>query len=325
MNHLTGILKRNHLLQKFEDPRVTATGARRASVRMNALYTLWFNTGTLCNLTCGSCFIESSPTNDRLVYLSAAEVKVFLDEIERDGHPTQEVGFTGGEPFMNPEIVDMLEAALHRRPTVVVLTNAMKPMMKCAEELGRLNKEHPGQLIIRVSVDHYTRVRHEQERGQRSWPPMLKGLRWLAKNDFSVRIAGRTCWKESESDLRSGYSQLFAKIGLSLDAFNPEHLILFPDMDIRHEAPEVTEECWGILGVRPDSVMCATSRMVVKRKNASAPMVVSCTLLPYDSQFELGRTLAEAACEVSLNHPFCAQFCVLGGGSCGTDQGCQSS
>ena len=325
MDQLAGTLKRTDLPQKFSDPRVTATGARRASVRMVALRTLWFNTGTLCNLACGSCFIESSPTNDRLVYLSAAEVKVFLDEIERDGHPTREVGFTGGEPFMNPEIIDMVGEALRRGLKVVVLTNAMKPMMRWAKQLRHLDGDHPGQLIIRVSVDHYTRNWHEQERGQHSWQPMLKGLRWLAENDFSIRVAGRTCWEESESNLRSGYRQLFARIGLSLDASNPEHLILFPDMNGRQEATEVTEECWGLLGVQPDSVMCATSRMIVKRKNTSAPTVVSCTLLPYDSRFELGHTLAEAAREVSLSHPYCAQFCVLGGGSCGTDQGCQSS
>jgi hypothetical protein len=44
--------------------------------------------------------------------------------------------------------------------------------------------------------------------------------------------------------------------------------------------------------------------------------VLSCTLLPYDSAFEMGETLAEAAGEVPLNHPHCAKFCVLGGASC---------
>ncbi len=62
--------------------------------------------------------------------------------------------------------------------------------------------------------------------------------------------------------------------------------------------------------------MCASSRMVVKRKDAERPAVLACTLLPYDPQFELGVTLEEAAGAVSLNHPHCAKFCVLGGGSC---------
>ena len=87
---------------KFRDPRVTAKGETRAVVALKRLRTFRFNTGTLCNLTCRNCYIESSPTNDRLVYLSLAEVAEYLDEIERDGLGTEEIGFTGGEPFMNP-------------------------------------------------------------------------------------------------------------------------------------------------------------------------------------------------------------------------------
>jgi 4Fe-4S single cluster domain len=86
---------------KFRDPFVTVKGERRAWVALKALDTLWFNTGTLCNLTCQHCYIESSPKNDRLVYLTAAEVARYLDEIEAGGLPTSLIGFTGGEPFMN--------------------------------------------------------------------------------------------------------------------------------------------------------------------------------------------------------------------------------
>src|SRR5436853_6309139 len=87
--------------RKFYDPFATATGERRAQVALRSLDTLWFNTGTLCNLTCRHCYIESSPRNDRLVYLSAAEVAEYLDEIESRNLHTKMIGFTGGEPFMN--------------------------------------------------------------------------------------------------------------------------------------------------------------------------------------------------------------------------------
>ena len=91
---------------KFADPLRTADGSERASVPLVALETLWFNTGTLCNLACAGCYIESSPTNDALVYLKAGEVSRFLDEIAgRWQLPTREIGFTGGEPFMNPDIM----------------------------------------------------------------------------------------------------------------------------------------------------------------------------------------------------------------------------
>ena len=99
---------------KFRDPDRTAKGEPRAAVRFGRLETLWFNTGTLCNLTCRNCYIESSPTNDNLVYLTAVEVAAYLDELAVDGTRAIEIGFTGGEPFMNPDIMAMLADALGR-------------------------------------------------------------------------------------------------------------------------------------------------------------------------------------------------------------------
>jgi len=92
--------------------------------------------------------------------------------------------------------------------------------------------------------------------------------------------------------------------------------VLFPEMEADRAVPEITEACWSILDRLPGQMMCATSRMVVRRKGAAHAAVVACTLTPYDPQFELGRTLADASGRVQLNHPFCAQFCVLGGASC---------
>ncbi|MBV8888695.1 MAG: radical SAM protein [Alphaproteobacteria bacterium] len=302
--------------RKFVDPRRTATGERRAQVRLKTLETLWFNTGTLCNLTCEHCYIESSPRNDRLSYLSAAEVTPFLDEIALNRLGTGLIGFTGGEPFMNPELPAMLEQTLSRGLRALVLTNAMKPMHKCKAALLGLSTRYGGRLTIRVSLDHYGRAVHEAERGRRSWQPSLEGLRWLAQNGFCYSVASRRLSGESESALRAGFARLFSKLGLALDADDPAALTIFPEMDENAEVPEITEACWGILGRSPDSVMCATSRMVVKRKGARRPSVLACTLLPYDPRFELGASLAEAVGPVPLNHPHCAKFCVLGGGAC---------
>jgi uncharacterized Fe-S cluster-containing radical SAM superfamily protein len=302
--------------RKFRDPFVTAKGERRAHVALKALETLWFNTGTLCNLTCQHCYIESSPRNDRLVYLTAAEVTQFLDEIDAGALRTSLIGFTGGEPFMNPELPAMLEDVLSRDLAALVLTNAMKPMAKCKPALLRLRDRYGERLTIRVSIDHYGRQVHEQERGRRSWQPTIDGLVWLAGNGFSLHVASRRLSGESETAIRDGFAKLFAELGVAIDADDPVALVIFPEMDPAADVPEITEACWGILGKSPESVMCATSRMVVKRKGAARPAVIACTLLPYDQRFELGRTLTEAARTVPLNHPHCAKFCVLGGGAC---------
>lgn len=301
---------------KFTDPMRTADGEARASVALTGLTTLWFNTGTLCNLECANCYIESSPKNDRLVYLTLADVLPYLDEIARDGLPVTEIAFTGGEPFMAPEITAILEEVLARGFTALVLTNAMRPMMKLAGPLLELRERFVDRLTLRVSLDHYTEELHEQVRGPRSWEPAIQGMRWLSEHGFRVNLAGRTFWPEGEAAVHAGFGALIQREGWPVDPGDPTDLVLFPEMDLAVDVPEITTACWGILDKRPQDMMCASSRMVVKRKGEAKAAVVACTLLPYDPQFELGQTLAEASKSVPLNHPHCAKFCVLGGGSC---------
>jgi pyruvate-formate lyase-activating enzyme len=301
---------------KFQDPFITAKGERRAGVALRALETLWFNTGTLCNLTCLTCYIESSPRNDRLAYLTLADLHFYLDEIARDGLPTRLIGFTGGEPFLNPAFPDMLRETLARGFEVLVLTNAMKPMRKRRDDLLALRDAHGERLRLRVSLDHHTPEGHEAERGRRSWTPTVDGLVWLVRNGFAVDVASRLLTGETEADLRAGFAALFAALEIPIDARDPVRLTVFPQMDTARDVPEITESCWGILHKSPDSVMCASARMVVRRRDAERAAVLACTLLHYDTAFELGATLADAAGAVQLNHPYCASFCVLGGAAC---------
>lgn len=301
---------------KFRDPRQTADGKPRARVALRDLETLWFNTGTLCNLACGHCYIESTPRNDRLVYLRADEVAAYLDEAEALALGLQEIGFTGGEPFMNPDVLDMLESSLGRGYAALVLTNAMRPMMKCAAGLLGLRRRYAERLVLRVSLDHYRPEMHEKERGPRSWAPTLEGLQWLHGSGFDVRLAGRLRWGDDEDAMRAGFHRLLQRLGIDIDVSDPQRLVLFPEMDVHADTPEVTTDCWELLGVRPQDLMCASSRMVVKHRGASHPTVVSCTLLPYEEGFDLGPTLAGALGDIALNHPHCSRFCVLGGGKC---------
>ena len=83
--------------------------------------------------------------------------------------------------------------------------------------------------------------------------------------------------------------------GWAIDAGDPRQLVLFPEMDAAADVPEITTSCWSQLGVNPSDMMCASSRMVVKRKGAPAPSMLPCTLLPYDGAFEMGASLQEAA------------------------------
>ncbi|MEM1132775.1 MAG: radical SAM protein [Pseudomonadota bacterium] len=283
---------------------------------MRELETLWINTGTLCNLACASCYIESSPRNNALVYIRHNEVLAYLDEIRDEGLATREIAFTGGEPFMNPDILPILTSCLERDFAVLVLTNAMRPMQRHEAALLALHAQYDERLTLRISLDHYSKPVHEAERGANTWDKAMAGLRWLSDNGFRIAIAGRRLGHESDEQGRAGFAALFAAEGLSINLDDPNQFVQFPEMDASADIAEITTECWDILSVDPVSIMCATSRMVVKHKGAEKPTIAACTLLPYDPQFDMGQTLKQASQSVKLNHPHCARFCVLGGASC---------
>ena len=304
--------------EKFRDPLVTAKGEERAVVALTNPETLWFNTGTLCNIECVNCYIASSPSNDRLVYITADEVSDYLDQLDDRNWGVREIAFTGGEPFMNPEMIEITRRSLARGYEVLILTNAMRPMMRKSMQSGlaSLVAEYGDKLTLRISVDHWSAKHHDVERGAGAFEKTLTGMRWLRDAGIRMTVAGRTVWGESDAQSRAGYAALYARERFAILAKDTGQTVLFPEMDESVDVPEITTACWDILKITPTSVMCATSRMVVKRRGAEKPAVLACTLLPYEPEFELGKTLAEAETSVRLNHPHCAKFCVLGGASC---------
>ncbi|WP_297341151.1 radical SAM protein, partial [Pseudophaeobacter sp.] len=221
-------------------------------------------------------------------------------------------------PFMNPQMIAMTKTALARGFEVLILTNAMLPMMRKSMRAGlqELEATFPGKMTLRVSLDHFSAQHHDEERGSGSFAKTIEGMCWLRDTGIKMAVAGRSLWGESEADSRAGFAALYQAHGFDIDAQNPGATVLFPEMDENVEVPEITTACWGILDKSPNDVMCSSSRMVVKRKGAETPVVLACTLLPYSPEFELGATLAEAEAPVRLNHAHCAKFCVLGGASC---------
>jgi sulfatase maturation enzyme AslB (radical SAM superfamily) len=298
---------------KFKDQKVTADGSNRAFIEARNIKTLWFNTGTLCNIECRNCYIESSPKNDSLAYLTFVEVKSFIDEAVDKNLGTNEIGFTGGEPFMNKDIMKMIDYSLRKGFKVLVLSNAMKPMLNRTKELIKLNHSN---LTIRVSIDHYEKEKHEEIRGKNTYDVMLQGLKWLNENNFNYTLATRLLWNEKEEDLRKNFGTFIKNNNLRLDTNSPKDLVTFAEMDEKIDTPEITTSCWDILNKDPNDIMCSWSRMVVRKKNSKNPSVIACTLLPYADEFNLGETLTNSLQKIYLNHKHCSKFCVLGGSSC---------
>ncbi len=147
----------------------------------------------------------------------------------------------------------------------------MRPMRRFEAELLALRDQHQNRLELRVSLDHHIASVHEAERGPGTWEVALSGLGWLAREGFSFAVAGRHLAGETDADARRGYATLFAGLGIKLDVDDPMRLVLFPEMDATADVPEVTEACWALVGKSPDAMMCATSRMVVRRRGEASP------------------------------------------------------
>lgn len=302
---------------KFIDPQTTAAGKERARVALDHLDILWFNTGSLCNLACRNCYMGSSPQNDSLAFLTVADVQPYLDELAHLSPATREIGLTGGEPLINPQIMPILRLILERGFSILLLTNGFHVIARHRQALLDMAMDLRARLRFRVSIDSPEPENHDRERTAGSFAASLRSLSWLRQNGFPIAVAGRQFPGRDRSALLTAYQELFARAGLGLDAHNGEQLVLFPEMDGSKEVPEISTECWGILGKSPNSVMCAKSRMVVRLRGQDQPQLQACTLMPVQPAFTLGRRLAAMSASVSLNHPHCARFCVLGGASCG--------
>src|SRR4029453_8814427 len=124
---------------------------------------LWFQVaGALCNLTCAHCFISCSPKNDSFGFLILADVQRRLEESVPLG--VKEYYFTGGEPFLNPEMTAILIETLRYRP-VTVLTNGPVLKDEWLAALRTADDASPYSLEFRVSIDGCSPEMNDPVRG----------------------------------------------------------------------------------------------------------------------------------------------------------------
>lgn len=285
----------------------TTTGDPRGYIETAALKELWFHTGTICNLQCPDCYEHSGPGDQRLQAITLADAKPFIDEAVELG--VQNISFTGGEPFVVREFVDILDYALNHRPCLV-LTNATQPLKaRLAAVRSLLNKPH--QLSFRVSLDFPDPARHDAQRGAGMFQLALDTMSELASTPFPVSIARHREDGEDTAAVDAAYQPFFSSAGLP--AGTP--IISFPDLQQRGN-PEITENCMRTYHTAESRAkfMCAFSRMVVKQNGKMC--VYACTLVDDHPHYDLGGTLAESIQpRVMLEHPRCF-FCFAGGTSC---------
>ena len=138
---------------------------------------LWIQVaGTLCNLTCTHCFVSSGPGDDHHALMARDEVRNHVADGLALG--AKEFYFTGGEPFVHPAMLEIIEETLEHGP-VTVLTNGTLFTRERVTTLARLAAASRYALELRVSLDGPSAAEHDRLRGPGSFERALAGLRAL--------------------------------------------------------------------------------------------------------------------------------------------------
>jgi MoaA/NifB/PqqE/SkfB family radical SAM enzyme len=302
--------------------RQTMAGEPRGFIQPHALDELWFHTGTACNLACPFCLEGSKPGDDRLQLLRFQDAVPFIDEALALG--VKQFSFTGGEPFINKDIIPILDYALQHRPCLV-LTNATEPLIRRLRQLKPL-RNRPYTLSFRVSLDHPDAARHDAGRGEGMFARALAGLRKLHEMGFHVSVASQLMPDAAAdrangtdvadiADVARAFADIFRSAGL------PENLLRveFPEFHppgAHVPTPQITETCMKDYQTEKSrrAFMCAFSKMVAK--SGGRMKVYACTLVDDDPDYVLGETLTEAQqVSVSMKHHRCYS-CFKYGASC---------
>jgi len=145
-----------------------------ATVAFRHLTALWVQiTGTLCNLQCVHCINASGPREPWLAPLGADTARRYIAEAAALG--VKEIYFTGGEPFMHPEILPLLAFSLERAPTTV-LTNGTLIDEAMADALAALARRASYSLEIRVSLDDTSPETNDRVRGAGSFSKAVAAI-----------------------------------------------------------------------------------------------------------------------------------------------------
>lgn len=289
----------------------TPAGEPRGYIDPHALSELWFHTGTACNLECPFCLEGSKPGDTRLDRITLADVEGLMHEATNLG--VEQFSFTGGEPFIVRDFVNILRFAASLRPCLV-LTNGTEPVLKRLQQIATLrDTRHP--INFRISIDWPDAERHDAGRGAGSFAKSLRSMAELQKLGFTVSLARQMEPDEDTAAVDAAFQQLLRDAGCADDV----RIVAFPDFDTpgqQRAVPDVTEDCMTRYQDESSrqAFMCAFSKMIIKKDGRMR--VYACTLVDDDERYDQGSNLAAALAQrVMLAHHRCYS-CFAYGSSC---------
>lgn len=276
----------------------SASAAPRVGLR--ALDTVWFQVaGTLCNLACTHCFVSSSPTNRTHEFLSLEAILPYFEEATTLG--VKELYFTGGEPFLNPEMESILAHALRIGPATVLTNGLLLDPERCGR-LARLDKQSDYSLDFRVSLDGYAAETNDPIRGDGTFDRILQGVSNLVAADLNPVITVTEVYEDNGS---ARGKERFFDLLRSLGVTKPRLKIL-PVFRIGAEAARSgAYESWqrlrdsDALEAGWDHLQCSSCRMVTEQG------VWVCPILVNEPQGKMGQALSDTLDPFTLDHPAC--------------------
>jgi AdoMet-dependent heme synthase len=261
------------------------------------LSALWIQiTGTWCNLECVHCINASGPKHPWLRPLATDAMRRAIKDAERLG--VKEIYFTGGEPFLHKDILEMLELSLQVAPTTV-LTNGTLIDERLADALADLARGSAYSFELRVSVDGIDPARNDRIRGVGSWDKAIQAIRLLAARGLVPILTATEILRNEEPG--QGMYQRFVDLlrAMGIDKPRVKIMPVFPiGRMARPGGPRLTH---GMLeGFDFSLLQCAESRVV------AAGGVYACPILAGLPEARLSEdSLDESLRPASLFHPAC--------------------
>jgi molybdenum cofactor biosynthesis enzyme MoaA len=281
-----------------------------AVVPLRALDTLWFQVaGTLCNIECTHCFISSSPTNRSHGMLTVAEVAHRLDEARALG--VREYYFTGGEPFMNRDMLKILELTLKQGPATV-LTNGMLLRKEICSRLRALADASEYSLDIRVSLDGFDQTTHDAIRGAGVWDRVMIGLRNLADAGINpVITVTEAAEGVGSNEGRARFLEIIRSFGFTKPRLKVLPLLRIGAEESRTHGYEAWERITELPEGDAEVLQCSSCRMVTSKG------VYVCPILIEEPEARMGDSIEETLRPFPLKYGAC-HTCWVDGVSCRT-------
>lgn len=279
-------------------------------ISLDALDHLWFQvSGTLCNIVCDHCFISCSPVNHNFEFMPYEQVNQFLEESAAIG--VKEYYFTGGEPFMNKDLLRILKRTMQFGPATV-LTNGMLIKPSTAQKLKEISDNSIYSLELRISIDGYTEEMNDSIRGKGVFKKAMTGVKLLVENNFLPIITITKTWEEKEDDIvLNGFIKTLKSFG-----YPRPRLKILPSIKIGKEAVRtkgydqyeyVTDQM--LIDYEVSNLICANSRVATNKG------VFVCPILIDSPDANLGTTLKESTIAYEIKHQAC-YTCYLYGAIC---------